>query len=367
MNIENKNSKPLGDDEISLKEVIYKIKEWITYVFSYWKFLLIFGIIGATFGFLYAKSKKIMYTASTTFVLEDGGNSSGLGQYAGLASMAGIDLGGGGSGIFQGDNILELYKSRTMIQKTLLTQIENNGKKELLIDRYIDFNELRKRWSENPKLKNIQFPRPAIAQPLTKFDRLQDSVLGEVVKDINLNYLSVGKPDKKLSIISVNVRAPNELFAKAFNDEIVKNVNDFYIQTKTKKSQENVSILQQKTDSVRAVMNGAIYSAAVVNDITPNLNPTRQVQRVAPIQKSQFTAETNKAVLTELLKNLEMSKIASRKEAPLIQVVDQPIFPLEKEGFGKLKGLILGGLIFGFIAVVLISIRLIYKNILSDE
>ena len=367
MNSENINTKQLGDDEVSLKEILFKIKEWILYLLSYWKFILILGIIGAALGFLYAKSKKIIYTASTTFVLEDGGGGSGLGQYAGLASMAGIDLGTGGGGIFQGDNILELYKSRTMIQKTLLTEIENNGKKQLLIDRYIDFNKLRKGWDEDPKMKNIQFKKPAISYPVPKFDRLQDSVLANVVNDIKGNYLVVGKPDKKISIIKATVNAPDEFFAKAFNDEIVKNVNDFYIQTKTKKSLENVFILQQKTDSVRAVMNGAIYSAAVVNDITPNLNPTKQVQRVVPVQKSQFTAETNKAVLIELLKNLEMSKIAYRKETPLIQVVDQPIFPLEKEGFGKLKGIVLGGFIFGFIAVVLITIKLIYKNILSDE
>ena len=38
---------------------------------------------------------------------------------------------------------------------------------------------------------------------------------------------------------------------KAFNDNIVKNVNDFYIQTKTKIEFQNVQILQHQTDSVR--------------------------------------------------------------------------------------------------------------------
>ena len=36
--------------------------------------------------------------------------------------MMGLDVGGSG-GLFQGENILELYKSRSMIAKTLLTEI----------------------------------------------------------------------------------------------------------------------------------------------------------------------------------------------------------------------------------------------------
>jgi hypothetical protein len=352
-----------ANDEISFKEIVLKLREWYRYLGSKWLVILIAGLAGGIMGLAYAWLKKPVYTATTTFVLEsgDGGGGGGLGQYAGIASMVGIDLGGGGGGIFQGDNILELYKSRAMIQKTLLSPLEHDGKKQLLIERFIESNDLRGKWKRKPELANIQFSQPGT------HSRLQDSIMGEIVKDINKTYLTVGKPDKKLSIIKVEVKSKDEVFAKVFNEQIVKNVNDFYVQTKTKKSLDNVAILQQKTDSVRTVMTGAIYTAASVSDATPNLNPTRQVQRVAPIQRSQFTAETNKAILSELVKNLEMSKIALRKETPLIQVVDQPIFPLEKESSSKAKGLIFGGVIFGFLAALVLIVRYIFRNLLREN
>lgn len=369
MNSEQPNIASTQSDEISLKELLLKIGHWYSYLVSKWMIIIIVGLIGGVLGFVYSYLKKPVYKAATSFVLEDGEGGGGLGQYSGLASMVGINLGGGsGGGIFQGDNILELYKSRTMIAKALLTEVEYNGKKQLLVERYIEFNKLREKWEKESNLKDIQFKKVQnFDREYSKIpnNRLQDSILGTIITDINLNYLNVGKPDKALSIIQAEVKSTDEFFAKAFNDQIVKNVNDFYLQTRTKRSLENIAIMQQKTDSVRAVMNGAIYTAAAVSDATPNLNPTRQVQRAAPVQRSQFTAETNKEILGELVKNLELSKIALRKETPLIQVVDNPVFPLEKEKLGRVKGVLTGGILAGFMACVVLIIRKFLKEVLA--
>lgn len=351
-------SGPVNNGDLSLKDVVVNFKKCYSYLLSKWIAIILFVLFGSILGYLYARSKKPMYTALTSFVLEESNSGGGLGNLGGLASMVGVDVGGNG-GIFQGDNIIELYKSRTMIEKTLLTVVEANGKKELLIDHYITFKKLRDNWSKNPLLKNIDFKKER-----SSFNRLQDSVLGSVVTDIKTNYLNVSKPDKKLSIIIAEVKSPDEFFAKNFNDQIVKNVNDFYIQTKTKKSLENVAILQHQTDSVKAVLNGAIYSGAAIIDATPNLNPTRQILRV-PIQRSQYNAEANKAILIQLVQNLELSKITLRKETPLIQVLDRPIYPVSVEKASKLKGIVLGGFVFGVLAVIFFLLKMIISPLLK--
>src|SRR5690606_29706735 len=112
---------------------------------------------------------------------------------------------------------------------------------------------------------------------------------------------------------------------------------------KTKKFSDNIAMLQNKIDSVHAIMTGAIYSIAQTSDATPNLNPTRQVQRVVPLQQAQFSAETNKTLLAQLLQNLEMTKMTLLQEQPLIQLVDQPVYPLQVSRVGKIKGIIIGG------------------------
>lgn len=347
-------------EEISMKDVGHKLKLWYYDLKSKWLIIAGIGLVAALCGFLYAKSKVPLYTATTTFVLENSESAGGLGQYAGIASMVGVDLGGGGGGIFQGDNILELYKSRTMIEKTLLSEVEDNGKKELLVNRYIDFNHLRERWNKNPLLKNLRFEANPVRQ-ITASTRLKDSVLADIAVKINKSNLVVVKPDKTLSIIRVDVQTSDELFSKEFNDQIVKNVNDFYVQTKTKKALQNVAILKQKVDSVTRVMNGAIYTVAAVADATPNLNPTRLLQRAVPMQRSQFSAETNKVILAELVKNLELSKISLLKETPLIQIVDEPQYPLYKYKLGNLTAAV----ICGVVVVALFAFFRLLKLLLS--
>jgi len=334
-------------DTKSVHEISDNTKQLISFLKSKVWYILAITLVGGIIGYLYASRQKTLYKATSTFVLDDGDSGSSLlSNLGGLAAVSGLNIDGNGQGLFSGDNLIELYKSRSMVQKALMAR----HKSVLLIDKFIEMNDFRSKW-EVAKLKNIDFSN------MTTDTRLKDSLLGEFVKQINKNYLKVEKQDKKLSIFKVEVSSPSETFSSEFNEEIVRTVNNFYLETKVKKSKQNASILQHKTDSVRRVMTGEIYSASRVLDATPNLNPTRQTQRLAPMQTSQFSSETNKAVLGELVKNLEITKMALLKETPLIQIVDAPIYPLERQVFGKFKGLVLGLFTFFFLAIIFFTVR----------
>lgn len=349
----------MDQNEITLKDIINRIKSLYQYTLSKWLIICVISIIGGLSGLLYAQFKKPIYVAETSFVLEEGEKGGGLGAYAGIAAIAGVDIGSGGGGLFDGENIVALYKSRTMIVEALLTKVKQGNDSLLLIDNFLKFNEARDKW-DDPKLKNISFTNRE------NFTILQDSILQEVVLDINENYLTVGKPDKKLSILRVEVRAPDKYFAKSFNEQIVSTVNNFYLETKTKKALSNVQIVQRQVDSVRSVLNGAIYTAASTADSTPNLNPARQILQT-PIQRSQINAETNKAMLSEMVKNLELSKMALLRETPLIQVIDKPAFPLKKIHLSWPKAFVIGMLMFGISILFIVILSKILKDSMNER
>lgn len=294
-----------------------------------------------------------------TFVLGGSEKGGGLGQYAGLASLAGINVGGGGNeGIFEGDNIFALYQSRLMIEKTLLAKANFNGKDQLMIDRYIDFKDLRKSIQKDDKLKNLNFG----GDP-DHFNRQQDSIIKNIVIDINKNSLTVSKPNKKLNIIEVDTKFEDEVFAMEFNNKLVETVNDFYIKTKTKKTAHNVFILQKQVDSVKSVLNNSIGAVASALDAAPNANPSLLTLRV-PSQKKQVDVQANSGIYGELVKNLELAKISLMQETPLIQLIDSPVLPLLTEKPSKPKCLLAGFFIATIFCAFFIMVRKAYKNMM---
>ena len=346
------------NDEISLKELLEKATAWWRYLLSQWKSIVLAGIIGACLGLAYSFSKKPIYTATLSFALEDEKGGGGLGS---LASSFGIDLGGGGGSIFTGSNLTELFKSRTMVEQTLLSPVVVEGKTISLAEMYIQNQGWRKQWNDNPKFATIQFLPKADRKDYT---RVQDSVLGVMYQNLSNNGLTVGQKDKKVAIVSIDVASANELFAKYFCEALAKKVSDFYVETKSKKSRENMLILEHQTDSIRRELNGAITGVAVANDNTFGLNPAMNVRR-APSARRQVDVQANTAILTELVKQTELAKVTLRKETPLIQVIDQPILPLKKEKFGKAKGIVIGGFLAGFLVVLGLIIRRFLKQLAS--
>jgi hypothetical protein len=348
-----------ANDEISLKELIDKAQEWFSYLVSQWKIIVIAGIIGAAIGLTYSFIKKPVYTATLSFALEDEKGGGGLGGALGLASSFGLDLGGGGGSIFTGSNLTELFKSRSMVEQTLLTPVIYEGKTISMAEMYIQNNEWRDKWEGEPKFSSLQFLPNANRK---NFTRAHDSIMGVIYEDLSKNGLVVGQKDKKIAIINIDVSSTNELFAKYFTEALAKKVSDFYVATKSKKSRTNMDILERQTDSIRRALNGAITGVAVANDNTFNLNPALNVRR-APSARRQVDVQANTAILTELVKQSELAKVTLRKETPLIQVIDSPILPLPKEKFGKLKGIALGGILAGFVTVLVLIVRRVLKQL----
>jgi hypothetical protein len=230
-----------------------------------------------------------------------------------------------------------------------------------LAEMYIQNKNWRKGWNKEPKFAKIQF------LPETKrkyFTRVHDSIMGLIYDDVLKNYLFVGQKDKKISIITMEVASTNELFSKFFCENLAQQVGQFYVTTKSKKARTNMEILVRQTDSIRSELNGAISGLASANDNTFNLNPALNIRRV-PSARKQVDVQANTAILTELVKQTELAKVSVRRETPLIQVLDKPILPLKVERFGKIKGIIFGGLLGGFFGIVYLIFRLKFRQVLK--
>ena len=352
----------IDNDEISLKELIQKIQEWIAYLKTQWKLIIGIAALGGIIGFVNAYKQPVTYKAVLTFALEEDKGGGAIGGAMGLASSFGFDIGGSAGGAFSGPNLTELMKSRKLIEKVLLSPIEVDGKIISIAEYYIEINKIRASWKKNIDYKSIQF---LPYDDRNKYTIQQDSILNGIFKYlISPNKLNIYQKDKKISITSIEVVNENEKFAQVFCESIAKEISNLYTEIKSKKARINMEILQFQTDSIRAELNNAITGVAAASDNVFNLNSAMNIKKTSS-SKRQVDVQANTAILTQLVGQLELAKVSLRKETPLIQIIDPPILPLEKEEVSKLKNLFFGIFLGSFLSVVYLIFHKLYKKIIA--
>ena len=149
-----------GPQTIKYPELKSVLHRFFNYFISMYKVVLYITITCTILGFLYGKLQPSSYKATSTFIVEDK-SGRGAGGLSGLASQFGIDAGGltgGGAGLFDGDNVLEIIKSRGIIEKVLLTKMDNASNPQTIADYYIQISDFKLAFeSKNINTKSLNF------------------------------------------------------------------------------------------------------------------------------------------------------------------------------------------------------------------
>lgn len=336
-------------DELTVTDIFRALQKLIRRVWKNKARVFVVCLASALLGFGYAHFfRKLNYVSSLTFAVEEKSSTAGL---TGLASQFGLDVGGNGGGLFSSDNLMLLLKSKRIIHQTLLEPLpEWNGK--TLFNRYLELS-----FGEALKLGDVTLIPEGKQQSL--FSRQEDSLLN-VVSDGLLGKLTISKYDKKASIIYVEVIGTDEEWTFKFNEMLIKQAVELYQEIKVGRSRRTVIALNERVDSVKNELDKVMAATAIANDRN---QAVVLMQAKVPAAKSQLQVQLLTAMYSELVKNLEVSKLSLEREEPVIEVIDKPSMPLEKEGKGRLKFAIL----FGFFAFVLLVLYYALGDFIAES
>lgn len=338
------NIQKSDEAEVSLSEILKNNRGGLRLIWTNKFKILFLAILGAIIGFLYSSFySKSLYIASMSFTLEQKNNSGGA--LGGLASSLGLgDLPtGSGSGMFGGENVLYLIKSNRIIHQSLKeSQTELNG------DNLLNF------YLENHDLNNVNGKRHKIFPIDLKNRRLtreQDSIILVVSKKIKDSQIQAERLDKKTTIINLDITDINEKWAYLFSKALVKNAVDLYLDIKIGKLLRAEEELTKKRDSIRGLLDGSINSLAYETDMnshTPLMRfKTKQV-------KKQIDVEVLKSMYANVIQNLEVTKIQRAQEEPIIEIIDEPILPLQIKKLGKIYSTLVGFVLFAFFSTLIL-------------
>ena len=296
------------------------------------------------------------YKANLTFVVEHAKAGNSLSALTGITSQFGFDLGGTSSTTFSQRNIMQLLKSRGVVESALLRKGNLEGKNDLLIEHYISINKIRKLWEKNEEFDVVNFNKPLTLS--------HDSIIGEIWNEIIENNLAIEIQNEEANIITLSYISIDENFAKQFTETLINEMSKMYISHQTKQARNTLDFLQDRADSVFVELDKAEQEFARVKDINQRI--IKASGRLKELQLMREVEVLNTMYL-EIIKNLEISKMTLLNQTPIIQIIDKPILPLEEDKTSKTLAGILGGFLGGFLSACFFLFRKLFKDALGED
>ncbi len=225
------------DDEIDLSEL------WRA-IWSGKKLIIAITFVFAIASVAFALSKPNIYQASTLLAPASGeGGGGGLaalaGQFGGLASMAGINLGGGGTD--KTGLALEVLKSRVFIERfikehQLLVPLMAVKKWDINSDKLI-YNEDIYDITAQKWIREVKFPKTPEPSAWESYKAFND-------------IFSVST-DKESGMVTISIEYFSPKIAIEWVTLLVKEINETIREKDKKEAQQSIAFLEKKLEQTR--------------------------------------------------------------------------------------------------------------------
>jgi hypothetical protein len=289
---------------------------------------------------------------------------SGAGAISGLASL----IGGGGGGADPYAKIIELVGSEKIIGKALYNVVQVGGKKEMLINHFIQLEELSKKWENDSTLRKVKFkPTLYSIENLNYGERKAlFAILGLIVggDDAAAQGVLVREYDKKTGLINLSAAYWNEEFAIALSRSVYQELVDFYTYDSFDNMSLNVRNVKNKLDSIRSVLYATQMAAARKSDQALGLIMREdQVEQKSLSIKEQMLI----AMMGEAQKNYETLSMMQRSSKPDFTLIKEPYSPLTPKIKSRLLFVVGPLVLIPFLLLVFLRIKLVLNSIFKNH
>ena len=344
------------------KLIFQKIIATKNLVLKNWWIILLITAIGTGIGYYIdaEKNKRLQYLAKIVFSISGASGGQDMGGFGSLLGMSGGGQ-GGDAGLFRGENLFYVIKTRPVLERALLSTVTlSNGKKEKFVNYYLDSTYLRQdEWASFlPEWMNVRITHNR-RDSMTKVERqVFDGVLYRV-KDREIKIL---QPDIKTAFYDLTVSMENEQVSKTFAELLLTTIERVYQETQTRKSREMMGIMQRRVDSLGRVLNRTESNLArtvVIN--TDAVAPTAKVEEGRLTRSNTFVS----SLYLEASRSLENLRMSIVKEAPLFTIIEPAVLPLETRLFTR-ENTKFGAMLGLIVAIIFVLAKQTYGEALRD-
>jgi uncharacterized protein involved in exopolysaccharide biosynthesis len=330
------------NDVINIKALwqILKKEKWLIIGIT-----ILFTVAGA----FYAFSLKEEFKSEGKILPEVQSKGGSMGQFAGLAALAGVDLtsaGGGGMDAVRPDLYPDVLKSTPFFLRLFQEKVFDRNNKQMLFQAFYNKEVLDGKLKENDQ--KDKFPNSA---NYISFNRQTEKNIKDLKERIVCTY------DKKVGVISISVKMPDPVVAANVARFSMNYLTDYIINYRTEKQKRDLDFLAERLQVAKGKYFNNQTKKASYTDQMP-LNALRL--QTADLQRERIEAEykTSSSFYNSLLQKYEEAKLKIQQETPVIKVLEPPVVPNLKSEPKKaiiFLSSILLGLLFGLLVSILIK------------
>lgn len=306
-------------ETISLVDFFEGFKSLIYLFLRFWKLLFFITILGSCVGFLFSSSSDSIYRSEIKFIVHEQRPKTLTNSFA---NNLGFDLNlVEDLNIFERNTLIDVLKSRDVIQKSLLKSVKYKNKQIKFIDLF-------------RKLYHKEFD---LAQLNKQSSLRKKNIILSIAYNIIVNeFLTIDYYKPNRNILIAELKTKNEFFSINFLSKIFEIVLDDYKHMKIK----NIKVLENRIKTLKNETNELI-----------KINGNYQSLKSDPLnfnyQGHNLDIDLNMRILKELSEQFEIAKINILNSSRLIQVIDQKPSPLEDEKSSSIYSIV----IFGFFSL----------------
>lgn len=332
------------DGDLTLKDVLETlIQFWRELWRKKWWIIAIGLLFAGYFGYQATKVTPV-FNAKLTYLFND---NSGGGSLSGLLGSFGL----GGDDKANLNQVMELSKSRNIIQKVLFTKVTLDtlvGKEDYIANHLIALHHYDELWTtEKSDYLGFRFTSDNLEEFTRKELTALKMLYGRVVGTPTIKEpIFTNSFEKATGILTISSRTVAEDLSIEMSKHIFEELRSYYLDNVTKGGKNTLTFTKEKTDSLYSQLKSKESQLSRFNDSHRNLADPNMMTQRKMIETEILKLKT---MYAEVTKNQEFADFKLNSGLPEIMIIDEPIPPIGMEAASPIieiiKGLILGGLL----------------------
>jgi len=183
-----------------------------------------------------------------------------------------------------------------------------------------------------------------------------------------LTRITCFEMDRKTGVITISATTKNRHLSAAIANEYIDRLEEYNLDTRRSKSKENEKFISRRLEEVKAELRQAEDNLETFQLKNRNFNTASSPELAAELARLEREVEIKSNVFLTLTQQHELARVETKKDVPIVQVLDYAKPPDEKAGPNR-KLLVLTSLLLSSllgIAIVL-SVELCKAKIRPDE